>query len=194
MKKHQKQSIKRKYQKSKSSIHSHASRSRRLVQTQATIHNCHPFQNNSRHWYLLKKRSKQRLRVLSNGRIRLVSDPCFPQMYHGHHIRHWLQDTKTEHIFKASLREVALFGADKINPFINCPIDMDHYGNVRAIQEHVHGLSFGNIEFMSNNELGGVDDFYEFGCNIHHHILKTPFSNFLSDPMRVCDLCEFNRK
>ena len=112
-------------------------------------------------------------------------------MYHGHHIRHWLQDTSTEHTFRASLREVALVGADKINPFTNAPIDMDHFGSIGAIVEHVHGLSFGNIYFMDNNVLSGVDDIYTFSCSIH--IFETSFSKFLSDPMGACDLCEFER-
>jgi hypothetical protein len=99
----------------------------------------------------------------------------------------------TEHIFKASLRETALIGADKINPFINGPIDMDHYGSLGAIQEHVHGLSMGNIEFLSDNELGEVSDLYEMACLVHSCRLKISFAEFLSNPLSVCNFCEFEK-
>lgn len=164
------------------------------MQTQPANHNCHPFQNNSTHWYQLKKRAKQRLRAISNGKIRLVTDPSYPQMYYGHHIRHWLQDVSTEHTFLASLREVALIGADKINPFINFPIDMDHFGSLGAVQEHVYGLSMGNMSFLTDNELNGVDDLYGFSCALHPHRIEMPFSDFLSDPLAGCGLCQFERE
>ena len=191
MKKRSERNVTRNSQKKKSSMHSHAHKSRCLMQTHPAIQNCHPLQSNSTHWYHQKKRAKQRLKSISNGKIRLVTDPRYPQMYYGHHIRHYLVDMETEHIFKASLREVALTGADRINPFTNSPIDLDHYGSLGAIQEHVHGLSMGNIEFLPDNELGEVTDLYEIACLIHHCRLNITFAEFLSDPLGACSFCKF---
>ncbi|MDG5469959.1 hypothetical protein P9J64_16695 [Deltaproteobacteria bacterium IMCC39524] len=193
MKKRQQRSVTIKGQRSKSSLHSHAMKSRQLIQRHQANHTCHPFQSNPTNWYQLKKRAKQRLRALSNGKIQLVTDIRFSQMYYGHHIRHWLQDSKTEHIFRASLKEVALIGAEGINPFINQPIDMDHYGSVGAIQEHVLGMSSGLVEFSADNELRGIDDEYSFSCSIHQHYFIMTFSQFLSGPSDGCGICQFNR-
>ncbi len=193
MKKRYARSATIKEQTSKSSMHNHASRSRRLIQNQSTNHNCNPFQNNPTNHYQLMKRTRQRLRAIGGEEIRLVTDMRFSQNYFSRNARLWLQDAKTEHIYRASIREIALLGKDKINPFDNFPIDMDQYGSVGAVMEHVHGLSFGNIEFTENNELGEVDDLYEFLCNIHRYRFMTPFSKFLADPMSACATCQFHK-
>ena len=193
MEKRHKRRVTKKEQTNKSSIHSHAQSSRRHLKSITHRHAINPFTIKTQSWYQLKKRAQQRLRTISDGRIRLVTDPCFPQMYYGHHIRHWLQDTKTEHIFKASIREVVQIGVNKINPFTNYPIDMDHYGSIGAIQEHVHGLSMGNLEFLPDNKLGEVSDLYEIACLIHHCRLKMTFSEFLSDPSGACCFCQFKQ-
>ena len=194
MKKRHQRSVTILGQATKSSIHSHAQRSRRILKSIPHQTPINPFTSNSQNWYQMKKRAQQRLRALSNGKIRLVTDPSFPQMYYGHHIRHYLLDMETEHIFKASLREVAFAGAEKINPFINSPLDMDHYGSLGAIQEHVYGLSMGNMDFLPDNELSGVDDLYGFSCAIHPHRVAIPFSDFLSDPLAGCGLCQFEKE
>lgn len=193
MEKRHKRSVTIKGQTNKSSIHSHAQRSRRHLKSIPHQHTINPYTSNTQSSYLLRKRAQQRLRAISNGNIRLVTDQRFPQLYSGHHARHYLVDIETEHIFKASLREVALTGADRINPFTNYPIDLDHYGSLGAIQEHVHGLTFGNIEFTEDNELGEVGDLYEFMCGIHRYRFKTPFSAFLADPMGACATCQFSK-
>ena len=188
MKKRHQRTVTIKGKTNKSSMYSHAKHSRRLLNI-----NQHVYQERPANWFQMKKRAKQRLRAMSNGKILLVNDPRFSQMYHGHHIRHWMQDTTTEHIFKASVREVALLGANKINPFTNYPIDLNHYGSLGAIQEHVHGLSLGNIEFLIDNELGGVSDMYEMACPVHQCRLKITFSEFLDAPLDVCPFCNFGK-
>lgn len=188
MKKRHQRSVTIKGQTNKSSMYSHAKKSRCLLNI-----NQHVYQERPANWFQMKKRAKQRLRTISNGRIMLVTDPRYPQMYYGHHKRHWLLDSETGHTFRASVREVAILGAMKINPFTNKPIDLEHYGTLEAIQTHVHCLSFGNIEFKSDNELRGVDDYYQMACLIHQCRFDIKFSDFLADPTGACMYCNFSK-
>lgn len=184
MKKRQQRSDTIKGQTTKSSLHSHNQKSRRTLKSIPHQHTNNQFTSNTQSWYQLKKRAQQRINTLCRG-ARIVSN-----MYHGHHIRHHVQGP-CEHIYKASLREIAQLG-EKSCPFCFYPLDMDHYGSKAAIQQHVHCLSFGNIEFLENNELDGVGDMYNMVCQLHPgHIFQTPFSEFLSDPTSGCGICLF---
>lgn len=187
MKKRHQRSVTILGQTTKSSMHSHAKRSRRALKSISDQHTMNPFTSNTQNWYQLKKRAQQRLNFICRG-TRIISG-----MYHGHHIRHNIQGP-CEHTYRASLREIARLG-EKSCPFCFYPLDMDHYGSVAAIQQHVHCLSLGNIEFLENNELGGVGDMYNMVCQLHPgHISQTPFSKFLSNPTGGCGLCMFERE
>ena len=171
-------------QTTKSSMHSHAERSRRALKSISDQHTMNPFTSNTQNWYQLKKRAQQRMNSLYPG-ARIISS-----MYHGHHVRHLIQGP-CEHIYRASLKEIAQL-REQSCPFCFYPLDMDHYGSREAIQEHVHCLSFGNIEFLLSNELKGVNDMYGMVCQLHpSHIVQTSFSKFLSDPTSGCGICMF---
>lgn len=173
-------------QTNKSSMHSHAQRSKRHLKSAPHLHSINPFTSNNPSWYQLKRRAQQRINTLYPG-ARIISN-----MYHGHHMRHLIQGP-CEHIHKVSLREIAQLG-EKSCPFCFDPVDMDHYGSREAIQEHVHCLSLGNVEFLGSNELKGVNDMYDMVCQIHRgHIFQTPFSEFLSDPTAGCGICLFEK-
>jgi len=186
MKKRRQRSVTIKGQSNKSSIYSHAQRSRRALKSVSNQETINPFTSNSQSWYQNKRRAQQRINTLYPGaRI-------FSNMYHGHHMRHLIQGP-CEHIHKASLSEIAQLG-EKSCPFCFTPLDMDHYGCREAIREHVHCLSLGNIEFLESNELKGVNELYDMVCQIHRgHIFQTPFSEFLSDPTAGCGICLFEK-
>jgi hypothetical protein len=185
MKNRHKRSVTIKGQTNKSAMHSHAQRSRRALKSVSHQETFNPFTSNTQNWYQLKKRAQQRINTLYPG-ARIISN-----MYHGHHVRHLIQGP-CEHIYRTSLREIARF-REQSCPFCFYPIDMDHYGSVSAIQEHVHCLSLGNIEFLHDNELGAVTDLYEMACLIHRCRLNITFSEFLSDPLGACSFCGFEK-
>lgn len=136
-----------------------------------------------------KKRAEKRLRSLSKGHIHLVSDIHFGQLYYGDHIRHWMRDSRCEHIFKATMREVATVGANNICPFCYAPIEMNHYGSSEAVAEHVYNLSYGNIQFLADNILGSVEEAYQMFCLIHNFRFEIQFEKFLADPSDACPIC-----
>ena len=186
MKKRHQRSVEIKGQTRKSSIYSHAQRSRRALKSIPHQHTINPFTSNTQNWYQLKKRAQQRINSVYPG-ARIISN-----MYHGHHVRHLIQGP-CEHIHRTSLREIAGLGEQSC-PFCFYPLDMDHYGSKEAIMEHVHCLSLGNIEFVESNELKGVTDMYDMVCQIHRgHVFQTTFSEFLSDPTSGCGLCLFEK-
>lgn len=139
-------------------------------------------------WYQQRKRASQRLRNLSGGNITI-----FEPGYRGHQRRHWMRSERCEHIFTASLREVAL-AKGKICPFCHPPVDLSLYGSVAAVQELVYTLSFGNIQFADENVLKNADDLYEFICQLHRHRYKGTFSKFIKEPMQSCAECSFENQ
>ena len=94
-------------------------------------------------WYQARKQAQIRLRNMSADNLVFHESG-----YRGDHERHWIQDVRCEHVFRASLKEVFLIGADKICPFCQIPNDMARCGSVEAVQQMVESLSYGNIEFF----------------------------------------------
>ena len=139
-------------------------------------------------WYAFRKRANQRLSNLSAGNLVIIEGG-----YRGDHERHWLKDQRCEHVFKASLKEVVVIGANCICPFCHGTTDMKRYGSVEAIQEHVHCITLGQIEFASDNVLAESSDIYKFICTIHSIILETSFDQFIGHKGEICSICDFER-
>jgi len=172
----------------KTKTHNLARGSRRLLKSLFDKH-CQPHSRSQDNWYHQKKQAQKRLSSLSKGNIHLVSGIHFGQIYYGDHIRHWLRDERCEHIFKATMREVATVGSDNICPFCNVPIEMIHYGSFDAVAEHVNNLSFGNVLFLEHNTLGKIEDTYQMFCLIHDFRFEIAFDKFLADPTDACPIC-----
>ena len=173
-----------------------AIRSKARITQQSSLaakrHHAPTHQNNPSNiqgWYQFRKRAQQRLRSLSNGNLHIHENG-----YRGDYQRHWIQSSQCEHVFRAGLKEVFTIGADKICPFCNVPNDMRRCGSIAAVQQMVECLSYGNIEFISENELRGPDDLYEFACLIHQFRFKGTYRNFIRSPENFCHICEFNKK
>jgi len=139
-------------------------------------------------WYQKRKRAAQRIRTISNGQIEL-----FEGGYRGDHRRHYFRDLRCEHVFHASLRELAQGNADEACPFCHPVYDVRRYGSVAAIQEYVHQRSDGKISFADNNRLGSRDAHYTFGCHHHRIHFEATFSNFIEaiGHKEFCPLCAF---
>ena len=60
-------------------------------------------------WYQLRKKGNRRLRSMSAGALTIVEGG-----YRGHHRRHWLLDSRCEHVFRISVSEISKIGFDKI--------------------------------------------------------------------------------
>ena len=140
-------------------------------------------QNN---WYQERKKAVQKLRALSSNRIQLMENG-----YRGHHRRHWLKDTRCEHVFRASLKEVHSVGAKAACPFCHVPTDLRRCGTVEALQEHVNNLSHGNVFLLNSNELGDPDELYQFDCLLHQYRFWAPYRYFVRQPEYVCPACAF---
>lgn len=139
-------------------------------------------------WYQFRKRANQRIRNLSAGNLVIMEGG-----YRGDHERHWLRDQRCEHLFKASLKEVVVIGANHICPFCHGTTDMERYGAVEAVQEHVHCISLGQIEFSADNVLAASTDRYKFICTVHKIILETSFDQFLEHKGELCSICDFEK-
>jgi hypothetical protein len=139
-------------------------------------------------WYQFRKRANQRLRNISAGNLVIIENG-----YRGDHERHWFRDQRCEHVFKASLKEVVVIGANCICPFCHETTDMDRYGSIEAIREHVHCISLGQIEFSADNVLAASTDRYKFICTVHRIILENTFDQFIEHEGEVCSICDFER-
>jgi len=139
-------------------------------------------------WYAFRKKANQRLRNLSSGNLIIIENG-----YRGDNERHWLRDQRCEHIFKASLKEVVVVGANYICPFCYGTRDMQRYGSIDAVQENVHCISLGQIEFSADNVLTASTDRYKFICTNHRIILETSFDQFLEHKGEICSICDFER-
>jgi hypothetical protein len=139
-------------------------------------------------WFAFRKRANQRIRNLSAGNLVIVENG-----YRGDHERHWLRDLRCEHVFKAGLKEVVVIGANNICPFCHGTTDMERYGSVEAIQEHVHCISLGQIEFSANNSLTSSSATYTFYCTNHRIVLEASFDEFLEQCGDICSICDFER-
>ena len=146
-------------------------------------------QRNIEGWYQLRKLAQKRLRNMSTDNLVIQESG-----YRGDHERHWIQDGRCEHVFRASLKEVFIIGADNICPFCQIPNDMKRCGSVGAVQQMVESLSYGNIEFIAENVLDQPDDHYEFACLIHRFRFEGSYREFIRDPENFCDICGFNNE
>jgi hypothetical protein len=173
---------------SKKRIQREAIKSRRLICSVDSIACGHGSNSHKQTgWYQQRKRAQQRLRNMSNGSLVIHENG-----YRGDHVRHWLQNQNCEHVFKASLKEVVIFGATRICPFCNGSKDMERYGSVEAIQEHVYRLSMETVEFLPDNVLSSSGEDYKFRC-VFHTIFETTFDDFLEKNGDPCPICDFER-
>ncbi len=148
----------------------------------------HSNTGNIQGWYAYRKKANIRLRNLSKSQVVIHEGG-----YRGDHMRHWLQDLRCEHLFRASLKEVVIVGADKICPFCHGTKDMDRYGTIGAVQEHVYGLSNGNIGFLPDNILSSSSEHYWFNCSIHKIRFECSFDRFLDQEADVCPFCDHEK-
>jgi hypothetical protein len=142
---------------------------------------------NIKGWYQARRQAQIRLRNMSAGNLVIHESG-----YRGDRERHWIQDGRCEHVFRAGLKEVFTIGADNICPFCQIPNDMHRCGSVGAVQQMVESLSYGNIEFLAENVLGKPDDHYEFACLIHQFRFRDTYRNFIREPENFCHICTFN--
>jgi hypothetical protein len=149
----------------------------------------HVSTGNLQGWYQFRKRANQRVRNLSNGNLEIIENG-----YRGDHERHWLRDQRCEHVFRASLKEVVVIGANYICPFCHGTTDMQRYGSVEAIREHVHCISLGLIEFSADNALASSTEMYKFLCTVHRIILETSFDQFIEHKGEICSICDFEKE
>lgn len=139
-------------------------------------------------WYQFRKRANQRIRNLSAGNLVIMEGG-----YRGDHERHWLRDQRCEHLFKASLKEVVVIGANHTCPFCHGASDMERYGSVEAVQEHVHCITLGVVEFSEDNVLATSTDRYKFICTVHEIIIENSFDQFIEHKGEICSICDFER-
>ncbi len=143
---------------------------------------------NTNNWYQERKRASQRVSSLSNGKIALIENG-----YRGHHRRHWFKDLRCEHVFRASLRELAYENAKNACPFCSPIHDLRRYGSVAAVQELVLLRSENLISFSPDNSLGSRNDLYTFCCDLDGILLETDFASFVDcdDYSKFCPVCAF---
>jgi hypothetical protein len=139
-------------------------------------------------WFAQRKRFAQRLRSLGGGHLVLAESYPFG----GSRERNWVQDARCEHVFLVSGRQLLELGTDAC-PFCHTPDDLQRCGSVGAVAEMVKNLSYGNIEFLSNNALRGPDDLYHFACLIHRFRFEATYRDFIRDPENFCHICKFHR-
>jgi hypothetical protein len=70
---------------------------------------------------------------------------------------------------------------------------MERYGTIEAVQEHVHCISYGLIEFSADNTLASSSDEYTFFCTTHNIVIETSFDHFIQQEGAICNLCSFER-
>ena len=144
---------------------------------------------NLKGWFQLRKRASQRLRNLSYGNLVIVENG-----YRGDCEQHWLQDLRCEHVFRASIKQAVAVSPDRLCPFCHGATDMERYGSIEAVQEHVNRITNGLIRFCTDNHFATSGDKYKFICTIHKTILETSFDNFLKNDGAICKICNFERR
>jgi hypothetical protein len=138
--------------------------------------------------YANRKRFAQRLRSLGGGHLILAEG--YPFL--GARGLTWVRDDRCEHVFLVSGRLLLKLNTDAC-PFCNIPDDLQRCGSVAAVAEMVENLSYGNIEFLTNNILRGPDELYHFACLIHRFRFEATYRDFIRDPENFCHICNFNR-
>lgn len=185
MKNHKRTQIIGKAKRTKSQIMTDIAKSQRLARIASSKVNGHDTcATNLPGWYQLRKRAQQRLRNLSDGNIIIIENG-----YRGDHMRHWMQDLQCEHVFKSSLKEVVIVGAKCICPFCHGASDMQRYGSVQAVQEHVNNITLGQAEFLADNILSSAKTQYRFFCCMHRFEFEAPFDRFLAQNGTACPIC-----
>ena len=113
---------------------------------------------------------------MSKGNLSLIEN-----VFRDRHKLHWMRDDRCGHIFKLSIHELSFIGFDSACPFCapTPPQDLQRFGSIEALQEHVSNISYGNIQFNPMNKLGLADDQYEFSCLIHDINVNLTFEDFI---------------
>ena len=71
---------------------------------------------------------------------------------------------------------------------------MKRYGSIEAVQEHVHGITLGQAEFLADNTLSSSSATYKFFCTLHMIVIEASFDKFLGRNGDVCRLCNDERE
>ena len=141
--------------------------------------------------FQLLKQANRQLRKMSVGVLSIVD-----AVYRGHHRRHWMKDDRCEHVFRISLSDLSGVRADHACPYCNPCSDLERFGSIAAIQEHVRELTYGNIHFNAENNIGFDDDQYGFYCAIHDLSFSLTFEDFIHKSVdqkgNGCPFCKLN--
>ncbi len=146
--------------------------------------------SNTQGWYQFRKRAQNLLNELSGETLVIHENG-----YRGNDERHWMLNQKQncQHVFKASVRDAITIGADRICPFCNGSREMERYGSISAIQEHVRCMTLDSVEFLSDNILTTSNEDYRFYCAIHKTLFESSFDTFLKRNGESCPICEHER-
>lgn len=125
-------------------------------------------------WFQLRKRTDQRIQKMSAGVLSIIE-----RGYRGHSRQHWMRDERCQHVFRISLNELSRIDVDAACPYCNPCSDLERFGSIEAIQAHVRELTYGNIHFNSENNIGFADDQYGFYCAIHDLSFNLTFEDFI---------------
>ena len=145
--------------------------------------------NNLQGWYQQRKKMNQKVRNLSNGNLVIFENGWRPN-----NDLIWLQDRRCEHVFKFRVNDLFESNADQACPFCHGTHDMKRYGSIEAVQEHVHGISVGQAEFLTDNVLSSSSDTYKFFCTLHRIVIEDSFDEFHERNGDVCHLCNDERR
>lgn len=126
------------------------------------------------YWYQKTKQALKQINHRTKGRVTLLS-----HHYKGDHHRHWFKDTSCQHIFNISLNEIQKIGPIKTCPYCNQPVDMRCYGDINNIRHHIMELTFGNIDFHPDNELGASSNTYIFYSYQERCYFSTSYNRLL---------------
>jgi hypothetical protein len=142
-------------------------------------------------WYKRRKVAAKEISDLSGGDLILASN-----YYRSDSDRHWLTHIKCSHDFRLSMTELRNEGPQFVCPYCNRP-EMDRFGTVDDLFNHVQTISEGKTLFIKNQEIASPESWYAFYCMECREAFHLDFLSFRNGAgiagHNACPTCRANK-